>query len=452
MKYSNKKFYFQWLGIAIIITLVCVSFGFYVTHLLTSKEKKNQEELWKARQEGKIFGPLRQRIEIMRDLIGTKRFTPEESYSIVDKAHEAPFPEASLLLDENGRVLLSHRSKFYQDGVIDDFKDFKLSPNRTYRIYHEHRGRMGPKGPPKELVFIGLAALGVSIVLGIGLSLILLTWAMRRKAQVAEDVMNKIKAGELHTRFPITQQDEAGLLMLKFNDMATQIEGLVKNLKSTEESRTKLLQELAHDLRTPVASMKSIQEILFQKGDELEHGEKIRLQNLAQREVSYFERLVEDLLFLSGVNDPRYTQLFQKLNLTELIEEEIGVFDVGRVNIQFHSRSPVFLKGDPHLLQRLLKNALSNAVRHADSEVLLELEASNDHVVLKVLDDGPGFKEIDLATFGEKKYSRVLDEKNQNISVGLGSVIMKKIMSLHGGSLTVSNRNKGAELKLEFSW
>lgn len=139
------------------------------------------------------------------------------------------------------------------------------------------------------------------------------------------------------------------------------------------------------------------------------------------------------------------------VNLTNLIKEELEIFDMGDKKITLNTTENLNIKGDPHLLHRLLKNALSNAVRHSETSVHVELHQSTNGIVLEVRDDGPGFKEEDLKTFGEKKYSRALQEENaSHISVGLGSVIMKKIMSLHNGSLTIRNTGSGAELSFLF--
>lgn len=456
MKYNNRKFYFQWFAIGILITFICVGFGLYISHYITQNEERNRRELMQGRHEERINEYFKERFEILSTLIETKKFSPEEAFRIFDKSHIAPFPEASFLLDKNKNVIDSHISRRWRERKKKKFQEFKLTPDRYLRIYYYDRplfkGGRKDAPPRRDALLIGLLTVGVSIITGIGLSLVILTWYLRKKAREAENIMNMIKAGSLSTRFSISQTDEAGLLMLKFNEMADQIENLVMNLKATEESRTKLLQELAHDLRTPVASMRSLQEILFTQEDNLSSDEKKHLQNLATREVGYFQRLVEDLLFLSGVNDPRYGQNMQKVNLTSLIREELEVFDVGSISLSFKApEEEVFINADSHLLHRLLKNALSNAIRHAKTSVLISLQQEGTKILLKVRDDGPGLKEEDFKTFGEKKFSRELRQDESNyISVGLGSVIMKKIMSLHNGSLSIQNTSPGAELTLTF--
>lgn len=459
MKSNNRSLYIQWFLIAVFITSVCVGFGLYFTNFLAQREERNRRELWKEGQQGRVFGPLKERIEIMQALVARKKMTAEEAFKLVDRAHEARFPEGVYLLDENKKVLDSHFSESFDPNRDKKYQDFRIGPNRIFRVYmspHQPPFRWGgrrprPPGLHPDTLFVVTLTVGVSIIIGIGLSVVILTYYLRKKARHVEEVMEKIKAGDLGARFDIGHTDETGLLMVKFNDMADEIEKLVNNLKNTEESRKKMLQELAHDLRTPVASMKSLQETLFQNGHLLGQENKEQFQNLAMKEVSYFERLVEDLLFLSGVNDPRYGQSMREINLTELVQEEIEFFDLNHIQVNFSSNGPVLMNGDEHLLRRLLKNALSNATRYAKKEVKVNLKKIKNQIELSVQDDGPGLREEDLRTFGEKKYSRQIDNTSSDyISIGLGSVIMTKITSLHNGHLSIQNSHPGAKLSITF--
>lgn len=461
LKSANKFLYIKWFVLTVLITMVCVMSGIFILHTLTEHERNNMMKLRKEQSRGRLFGHTKDRIEIIKSLSDSGKMTVDEAYHLVDRSDQAPFPEASYLLDQNQKIIDSKRSESFKDDV-DKFQDFKLSENRTLRVFidderHHRRGgpggRRGPPGggPPPGAILIGLTAIGVSIIVGIGLSLIILTVYLRRRARQVEDVMERIKSGDLKARFTTNETDESGVLMLHFNEMADEIENLVMNLKNTEESRTRLLQELAHDLRTPVASMKNLQETLFTKGHLLEVGKREQLQNLAMKEVSYFERLVEDLLFLSGVNDPRYGQSFKKIDLSELVQEEMGVFNQGKLKLDFDSSKGAMIKGDEHLLRRLLKNALSNASRHAKTAIKVEVFEDSGSVTLRVSDDGKGLKSEDIKSFGEKKFSRQVDEEESvYISIGLGSVIMKKIMGLHNGDLKIKNGNVGAVLDLVF--
>lgn len=109
--------------------------------------------------------------------------------------------------------------------------------------------------------------------------------------------------------------------------------------------------------------------------------------------------------------------------------------------------------GNEHLLRRLLKNVFSNASRFSNKLIEVELTVTEEEIHLSVSDDGPGMDSEMLSSFGEKKFSRQIDPSNKSyISIGLGSVIMKKIMDLHEGSMVAENKVNPSGCKISMSF
>jgi methyl-accepting chemotaxis protein len=107
------------------------------------------------------------------------------------------------------------------------------------------------------------AALAVFLALSISF------YYLRRKSTEARKVLGKLEAGDLKARFEIKRFDEFGNLILDFNRMAEEVERLVMRLRETELSRSNLLQELGHDLRTPLTSLTTAFETLSEYHDQL---------------------------------------------------------------------------------------------------------------------------------------------------------------------------------------
>lgn len=317
----------------------------------------------------------------------------------------------------------------------------------------------------KLIPFLGIGSLVLSLLIGIGVTLFLIYISVFKKIREADDVISELQKGNLKARFKVIRKDEFGEAMLRFNKMADEIEKLVDQMKFAELARTKLLQELAHDLRTPISAMKSLLETLESKESVLNPQTKKEIIALSLRETYYFEHLIEDLLLLSQVSEPNYGSAQQEnIVLKDLLQEEV---DDQILRHQAEEKKVLFIKkiqdvsdslpGNRVLLRRMLKNIFTNAVSFAQSSIQVQLVKNKDHIEILIEDDGPGFSDEQIQSFGVRKMSRqVIREKgnSERISIGLGSVVIKKICELHRIELVVENvqstqpNKTGARLKL----
>lgn len=309
--------------------------------------------------------------------------------------------------------------------------------------------RFRPPPPPIKHFFLLMSVQMVAILVAVFLTLGAVLYSLRRRAQEAEHVMRDLTSGNLKARIPVGKMDEIGQVSASFNKMADEIEHLIEHLRKTEHARRDLLRELAHDLRTPVASLKSLIETVNERSDQLSPEKRRELLDLAMREADYFEGLVDDLLFLGRVQEPKYKVVDRTFDLREMIRLEIEAIAHRHpsIAIDYEAGHEVEFDGDPGLLKRLVRNAIENAVSFAKSRVVVRLlvhtavSGTRSDVEIVVSDDGPGFDANSLASFGQRKYSRAISTgSSKRISIGLGSVIMKSIVDAYRGDLAVSNR------------
>lgn len=405
--------------------------------------------------------PLKQSLEIVKKAIPPKI---GGNYFIIEKSSLTEFLKEKKVTSEDivsapidGDTLLV-AVELDRDMPPGPPRDFKGGPPPEFD--RETRGppggeRRGPRGsgplhgpPPPKFIFIGQAISLGSLLAGMTVSLFILVWFLRRKADEVETVLAQIEAGDLKARIPTETFDELTGLSKKFNRMAGSIEELVGNLRETEESRRLLLEELAHDLRTPVASLKSLTEIIYTKWESLTPKKREEIYGLIMGETVYFEKLLDDLLFMSGLDEPRYKVDFGSHELSVILEELIHIDD--RVNLTIEDEARV--SGNPILLRRLFLNALSNATRFANEKIQITLKIVDNTAVVTVADDGKGLTPDQLTQFGKRKFSRQWErDAGGHISIGLGSTIMSKIAKVHRATIDVSNGNLGgAEIKITF--
>lgn len=294
---------------------------------------------------------------------------------------------------------------------------------------------------------VGFAFLGAAVTCGTLLSLFVLFRGLKRKAELADEVISELQRGNLKARFPVTKLDEMGQAMVRFNRMADEIERLVDRLKEAERARMELIQDLAHDLRTPLASMKSLLETVVQRGETVTPEVREEFLELALQEVSYFTRLVEDFLFLARASEPRYRPTSGPVVIAELLGNELdklGAVYAGRKRATLdvaRDAAHATITGDPVLLRRAFRNVLDNAFSFARSMVAVTVKHAGRFLEVTVEDDGPGLSEEALKAFGVRRLTRLQgDLRGGRLGVGLGSVIAKTVASLHRGDIAIANR------------
>lgn len=239
--------------------------------------------------------------------------------------------------------------------------------------------------------------------------------------------------------------------------MANEIESLVKSIQETEQNRTNTFQELAHDIRTPVTGLLSMVESIHEYHETMSKTELKEFTSASLSECRYIGDLAEDLLFISGVEQVKYVENFKKLDLLDIIKLEASLFP--KIEIQNKTDlDKLIVNGDAFLLKRLIRNSFENAISFCQEKTVVQITSDLESIRLNIIDDGPGLDQEMIKAFGEKSFSRKEKKSNSHesrLSIGLGSFIMKKIITLHSGQMKISNimnQNKiqGAKLELIF--
>lgn len=322
--------------------------------------------------------------------------------------------------------------------------DISKSENPNWYFVTEFRPPSGSR--PQYMMWLTVGSLAICTLISVALALFYQFSKYRQRALEALEVLNQLKHGNLSARIPIKKFEDLAPLVQAFNQMASELERLVENMRKSDHARRQLLQDLAHDLRTPLASLKIFLETLQNSERKLSEEKRHEVVSLCFTEVEYFGNLVEDLLFLAQITEPKYSIGTEEINLHERISEQIHVFKTRYPKLDFQVSSSlndqeVHIAGSTKLMDRLLRNAFENSTSFAKSKITIDLSKHNGSLQISILDDGPGFSTEALKEFGYKKASRVLfeDSDHKRISVGIGSVIMREIAQLHSGELHAEN-------------
>ncbi|HIL86448.1 MAG TPA: hypothetical protein EYG56_02295 [Candidatus Marinimicrobia bacterium] len=155
--------------------------------------------------------------------------------------------------------------------------------------------------------------------------------------------------------------------------------------------------------------------------------------------------LTDRLLELAKIDQITSIDNPDNFNLTMLINKTINDFS-GRllaknIFVAFDKTTPIGINSDKILTQEAFENIINNAIDFSpiDGSINIQLAKSNNTITVKVLDQGAGIPEYAQAKIFERYYSTARPDTNQKGN-GLGLQFVKKIMDLHGGSVTIDNR------------
>ena len=265
---------------------------------------------------------------------------------------------------------------------------------------------------------------------------------------------NKIKNKE-HKKINIdnlkSRNDELGLLSKSLDDMTLELQ---KRISHAENFST----DLVHEIRNPLASLKSASEIL---NDTKDADERLKLINILSHDVQRIERLITDYSQILKDEVALSKEKFKKIDLIPIIKSVVddynNIYQAKRgINISFlnDENKSYVINGIENRIEQIIANLLDNAISFSDDNKNIDIKISKNlekQIVINILDEGPGFKERDTSKIFQRFYSNRPDKFGQHSGLGLN--IVKNLTDLHNASLNALNRTdkRGANLEIIFS-
>jgi signal transduction histidine kinase len=273
------------------------------------------------------------------------------------------------------------------------------------------------------------------LVLGIPLLAVLaglVTWwrvghALSSVDSIRQQV-ERIEAANLTQRVPVppTHDEIAGL--------AATMNGMLSRLEAADATQRRFVADASHELRSPLATLTASLEVADQDRTGRTWND---LAPILLAEAGRMNRLVEDLLLLSKVDNRALLLADEDVDLDDLVDLEARrLRQLGSVYVQLHA-NPTRVRGDEHQLTRLLRNLVDNAAQAAQSQVALIVTSDAGEAVLRVEDDGFGIPEEQRCRVFDR-FVR-LDESRSRRSggSGLGLAIVREIVTAHQGTVRV---------------
>ncbi|MGA5197710.1 sensor histidine kinase [Streptomyces exfoliatus] len=314
------------------------------------------------------------------------------------------------------------------------------------RVFTERTAAVGPQPLTVRLGAVDDAgqtlAVGPTVVVAAGVAAaalacaLLLSRAVLRPVRALTAASQGLGEGDLGRRVPASGRDEIAELGRSFNRMAG-------SLQDSEERQRRLVGDIAHELRTPLANLRGYLEALQDGVVEAD----AELFDSLHEEVLLQQRIVDDLQDLALAEAGALTYHRRTLDARELVEA-CGTAHSARaaaagVALDVVGAGPgtVPLYGDPDRLRQALGNLVGNAIRHTapGGGVRLELAGSDELVRIAVRDTGSGIPAADLPHLFDRFWRADAARGRATGGSGLGLSIARQIVADHGGAVEVTS-------------
>lgn len=283
---------------------------------------------------------------------------------------------------------------------------------------------------------IGVLVLAIPLLL---LVVAVVTWRVVGRAlapvEAIREEVESISSEELHRRVPDPQRDD------EIARLASTMNRMLDRLEQGQARQRRFVSDASHELRSPVASIRQHAEVALHHPDRTDLGS---LAEVAHEESLRLQRIVEDLLLLSQVDEGTIRLREEAVDLDDLLLEEAARLRAATdLRVESGRVEGGRVLGDRGRLARLLRNLTENAARHARSVVALSLARDGELVVLAVEDDGPGIPEAERARVFDR-FVRLEDARERDSGgSGLGLSIAREIARLHGGTVVAREGSLG---------
>ena len=279
------------------------------------------------------------------------------------------------------------------------------------------------------------ARIGAAVLFS-GLVSFVLAAVITRPIRRLRHAAQTFAGGDLSVRVPAKGHDEVAALARDFNLMADRLRDLL-------EAQKRLLRDVSHELRSPLARLRVALELARKKED------PVSLLDRIERETERLESMVTDVLALSRIEAAMTHPTRQVVSLDNIVNAvaQDAIFEAEALHksVKADVAQVVDVVGDPVLLRSAVENVVRNALRYTaqESVVSISLHIEKDAAVIMVRDQGEGVPAEALGKLFQP-FSRVGEARDRaSGGYGLGLAISRQAVESHGGTISAANAQGG---------
>lgn len=289
----------------------------------------------------------------------------------------------------------------------------------------------------KDLLNISSRSIRVSIV-----SILLITIALMQNIsrkivnpiKKITDATKKVASGDFTIELETKRDDEIGELTHNFNKM-------VKELNSIECLQKDFINNVSHEIKTPISSIQGFAKLL--EADDLSKEERKEYAEIIKEESDRLLYLSTNILKLAKLENQERIMNKTKFNIAEQIRRTISVLEPKwkEKNIKFNVslKEQEFL-GEKDLMYQVWMNIIENSIKFSkqDGQIDVKMKTNQDSIIVEIKDYGIGMEEEEVKKIFDRFYQ--IDKSHTKPGAGLGMTIAKRIVELSGGKIEVTSK------------
>ena len=284
----------------------------------------------------------------------------------------------------------------------------------------------------KMFLFAAIAALTISFF-AVGL----FSYKMVRPLREMAEAARCFGSGDFSRRVPVTSDDEIGELAVAFNNMAA-------SLSSSEGTRRSFIANVSHELKTPMTTIAGFIDGILD--GTIPPDKQNYYLKIVSDEVKRLSRLVKTMLDLSRIDNGELRMNKTCFELRDIILSVMITFEDSiekkEVEIRGLEDAPaIFVDGDPDMIHQVVYNLVENAVKFVNPQGYIDVRVLNKgtKAVVKIRNSGQGISADEIPLIFDKFYKTDKSRSMDKNGMGLGLYIVRTIIKLHGGDITVSS-------------
>jgi len=238
-------------------------------------------------------------------------------------------------------------------------------------------------------------------------------------------------------------EQERACLLASLQDALDRREHALAEAREAGRAKDEFLAVLGHELRNPLSPIVASLDLMDLRDADAHRRER----EVLRRQVNHLRRLVDDLLDVSRITSGKLQLDLRPVNLADIVRQAVAAFPGQRIALS--APGEAWVEGDDSRLTQVLNNLLSNAARFGGAAAQVTLACADGHATLTVADQGVGMSEELLRHVFDPFFQAPQQVARRTGGLGLGLAIVRRIVELHGGSVTAHSAGAGLGSRFE---